>query len=234
MNLTIKAYDIDYSFIIKNYLDKELWDKEWTLFVYKDFVFKIRLSKIDTRDKSIEFELLLAHNGFEREEAFYYYLSNENLKILKKKINGCVFRLIERCEEYDYIREEEGYLTIKNGAVDEKNMLREIAEAFLDEEGVTNRDIRDVYIDNYVENNKRTDAYLLNYTEGRKYKVLSDLYLLYAQVCEDEDRYQAYLSKIKNEYNYEEVVNMVQEYYKKIREEDEELISKFQNCLEAV
>lgn len=234
MDLTIKVYDIDYSFIIKNYLDRELWDKEWTLFVYKDFVFKIRLSKIDTRDKEIEFELLLVHAGFEREETFRYNLSNENLKILKKQINGCVFRLIERCEMWDYITQEEGYLTIENGANDEKNMLREIAEAFLDEEGVTNRDIRDAYIDNYVDNNRKTDTYLSNYRDGRKYKVLSDLYLLYAQVCEDEDRYQAYLSKIKYEYNYEEVVNKVQEYYKKIQEEDEELIAEFQDRLEAV
>lgn len=234
MNLAIKVYDIDYSFIINNYLDKKLWDKEWNLFVYKNFIFKIRLSSIDTRDKEISFDVLLDHAGSEREECFSYSLMNGNIKILKKQINGCVFRLIERCEEYDYIREEEGYLTIKNGADEEENMLRGIAESFLDEEGVTNRDIRDVYIDNYIDNNRKTDTYLLNYCDGRRYKVLSDLYLLYAQVCEDEDRYQTYLSKIKNENNFENVIVEVKEYLKKIQEEDEELIIEFQDCLEAV
>ena len=234
MNLAIKVYDIDYSFIIKNYLDKELWDKEWTLFVYKDFIFKIRLSSIDTRDKEISFDVLLDHAGSEREECFNYRLTNGNLKILKKQINGCVFRLIERCETWDYIVEEDGYLTIKNGADAEENMLREIAESFLDNEGVTNRDIRDVYIDNYINNNRKTDVYMSNYRNGRQYKVLSDLYLLYSQVCGDEDRYQTYISKIKNERNYEKIINEVQEYLIKIQEEDEELIVEFQSCLEAV
>ena len=36
--LIIKAYDIDYSFIIKNYLDPKLWEKEWTLSMYKELV----------------------------------------------------------------------------------------------------------------------------------------------------------------------------------------------------
>ena len=31
--LALKVYDIDYSFIIKNYLSPELWEKTWTLFV---------------------------------------------------------------------------------------------------------------------------------------------------------------------------------------------------------
>ena len=29
---TLKVYEIDYSWIISNYLDKELWDKKWNLF----------------------------------------------------------------------------------------------------------------------------------------------------------------------------------------------------------
>ena len=53
--LAIKIYDIDYSFIIKNYLDREMWQKEWTLFVYGDKSFVIYLSSIDTRNNSIYF-----------------------------------------------------------------------------------------------------------------------------------------------------------------------------------
>lgn len=39
---TIKVYEIDYDFIIKNYLDPKLWNKSWTVFVYRDFVFYIK------------------------------------------------------------------------------------------------------------------------------------------------------------------------------------------------
>ena len=53
----LKVYEIDYSFIIKNYLDKNLWKKQWTLFVYKDYVFTLNLYKIDTEDCSIGFKI---------------------------------------------------------------------------------------------------------------------------------------------------------------------------------
>ena len=38
-NLVIKRYEVDYSFIIKNYLHESLWNKKWTLFVYKNYTF---------------------------------------------------------------------------------------------------------------------------------------------------------------------------------------------------
>ena len=55
--LSLKVYDVDYSFIIKNYLDEKLWDKEWTIFIYKNFQIILRLHSIDVRDKVIWFEV---------------------------------------------------------------------------------------------------------------------------------------------------------------------------------
>ena len=36
MDLAIKVYDIDYSFLLKNYLNPEYWNKSWHLFVYEE------------------------------------------------------------------------------------------------------------------------------------------------------------------------------------------------------
>ena len=33
----IKVFDVDYSFIIKNYLDPKMWQKEWTLFLLEEY-----------------------------------------------------------------------------------------------------------------------------------------------------------------------------------------------------
>ena len=46
----VKIYSIDYSFIISNYLDKELWKMKWNLFVYKNNVFTLNLHSIDTKN----------------------------------------------------------------------------------------------------------------------------------------------------------------------------------------
>ena len=43
--LALKVYDVDYSFIIKNYLDEKLWEKEWVIFVYKKFKVNIQRQK---------------------------------------------------------------------------------------------------------------------------------------------------------------------------------------------
>ena len=176
--LAIKVYDIDYSFIIKNYLDKALWHKEWTLFVYKDVSFTISLWKIDVTDESISFKVRIKRGKYSDYDNFWFYTQQSSVKILKQQINGMMFRLMERLESY-LIRDEEDYIEIQDGEWDEKEALQRIAENFLDENGVTNDEIREVYIDNYVSNNSRTSEYLADYERSRQYLVLSDLYLTF-------------------------------------------------------
>lgn len=234
-DLIIKTYDIDYSFIIKNYLDKELWHKEWTLFVYKDFVFTISLYYIDVRNEKISFRIYIKNKEFENYECVHYYTQQSSIKILKQQINGTIFRLAESCER-NYIRNEEGYKTIRNAESEEEDMLTQIAEEFLDDNGVSNKEIREVYIDNYVSNNKKTDVYLSNYLLGRQYCVLSDLFLVHTKITEDETRYNDVLKKIKNENKYMETLEEVNIYINKLQNEEEqaELIEEFKDCLEAI
>lgn len=233
--LIIKTYDIDYSFIVKNYLDKELWHKEWTLFVYKDFVFTISLDSIDVRNEKILFRIYIKNKEYENYSWINYYINQSSIKILKQQINGEIFRLVESCENY-YIRNEDGYKTIRDAESEEEDMLTQIAEEFLDDNGVSNKEIREVYIDNYVSNNKKTDVYLSNYLSGRKYCVLSDLYLVHTKITEDETRYNNVLEKIKNENKYMETLEEVNIYINKLQneEEQEELIEEFKDCLEAI
>ena len=233
--LVIKTYDIDYSFIVKNYLDKELWEKEWTLFVYKNFVFKLSLSNIDTKRDIITFDIEGGDGRRSHTKYLYYHRKQSNLEILKKQIDGCIFSLIEFLE-YDYIIVEKGYQTIRDAEDEEEDMLREIAEEFLDDEGVSNKEIREVYIDNYIYNNKKTDTYLSNYKTGRKYCVLSDLYLVYTTIVKDETRYEIVKSKIENNPYFENILEEVNEYIEQLQDEEqkEELIEEFKGCLEAI
>lgn len=233
--LIIKQYDIDYSFIIKNYLDKELWNKEWTLFVYKDYVFSLQLYEINTRNEYITFEIKIKNPGYNNYTFISYYIKQSNLKVLKKQINGAMFNLIEWAEN-KFIKEEEGYKTIQSARSDEIEMLENIANDFLDDNGVNNKEIREVYIDNYVSNNTKTDTYLSNYMQGRKYQVLSDLYLVSTKAFEDKYRHQAVVNNIKNNINYAEILEEANSYINKLENEEkrEELEVEFKECLEAI
>lgn len=59
---TIKVYKIDYEFILKNYTSPALWDKTWTLFVFKNYVYTLSLNSIDVKNKNIIFEIKLDSN----------------------------------------------------------------------------------------------------------------------------------------------------------------------------
>lgn len=233
--LIIKQYEIDYSFIIKNYLDRELWNKEWTLFVYDDFVFSLQLYEINTQMNSITFEISLKSKDYNNYTFITYHQNQSNINVLKKQINGAIFDLIKSCEE-KYIRNEEGYKLIQDAETEEEEMLTEIAEEFLDDNGVSNEDIREVYIDNYVSNNKKTYTYLSNYVQGRKYQLLSDLYLIYTKAANDDYRYKMIINSIKNNDNYMEILEKANKYLNKLQndEEREELEVEFRECLEAI
>lgn len=234
-DLIIKTYDIDYSFILKNYLNKELWKKEWTLFVYKNIVFTLSLSKIDTEYDIIEFKISVKRENYRMNTYINYFFNQSNLKILKKQINGAMFELINYLENYD-IRNEEGYKTIKDGEYEEEEMLKEIAEEFLDDEGVSNKEIRECYIDSYVSNNKKTDIYLSNYLNGREYLVLSDLYLVCTKVFEDKNRYDEVVSKIEKEPTFMSTLAEANKYINQLQNEKERevLVEEFKESLEAI
>ena len=231
--LAIKVYNIDYEFIIKNYLDKSLWHKEWTLFIYKDVTFTISLSKIDVRDESISFHVRISAPGFTNCEALWYYMQQMSVKILKQQIEGCMFRLIEAYEE-DKIKDEQEYIDIKNSEWDEKDRLRTIAEEFLDENGVTNDEIREVYIDNYVDHNTRVDEFLSDYIRARKYMVIPDLYIIFSEITKDESRLKRVMDKLQTHEDLKEILETAEKYLNQLENQDEELIEDLKDNLEAI
>lgn len=231
--LAIKVYDIDYDFIIKNYLDKSLWHKEWTLFVYKKITFTISLSRIDVRDESISFHVRISAPGFSNYEVIWYYMQQMSIKILKQQIEGCMFRLIEQYEE-DKIKDEQEYRDIRNSEWDEKDQLRTIAENFLDENSVTNDEIREVYIDNYVDQNTRVDEFLSDYIRARKYMVIPDLYIILGEITKDESRLKRVMDKLQTRTDSKEILETAEKYLNQLENQDEELIEDLKDNLEAI
>lgn len=232
--LAIKVYEVDYSFIVKNYLDPQLWNKEWTLFVYKDMIFSIRLYSIHTANKELAFDIILKYsdkNSVERkEETIWYNLGNGTISVLKRQIMGAMDRLIRRVEE-DFTRQTEDYEKARELEREHRNNLEEKANDYLDSNGVYIDDVRDAYISYYV--NKHDFSYASNVVNAYNHDLLFDVYMIFYKATGQKDKFEnlkeTYMRKhnnidsVMNEIN-EKIEYLNSEEYQQELEDDLESI----------
>lgn len=175
----LKVYEVDYSFIISNYLDVSLWNKSWTLFEFKDYSITLEMYSINCRNKNIEFRIYINDNdGNSTMDYINYNLQNTSIKILKQQINGAMFNCIKGLEEI-IIMQSENYQKANDLWREEQNILRQIAEEFLDENNVTNDDIREAYIDKFVNDNDKSYQFRTEIKLQEEYKILTELYITF-------------------------------------------------------
>lgn len=236
MNLPqIKIYEIDYQFIIDNYTNPKLWDKVWNLFVFKNYIYTITLSSIDVKKYEISFEIRLESDldVWDRNKTAFikYNLKNSTIEILKKQINGTLFTLAEWLEKV-VIENSSEYRQMEDSKYSERNLLEEIAKDFLDENNVTNSEIRDVYIDYYVDKNETIYERLDDLEDEMRYNYLTDLFLIIAECSNDETRKNKVLENQNNEEKIQQILGEVDEYMKYIETED--WTSEMREKLEAI
>lgn len=207
----IKIWKMDYSFIIKNYLNPALWQKTWTLFEYKDFVVTIKLAKIETEDMRIIFRLNLRDNSrpntWGDQEDVSYSLKGSSIKFLIKSINGAIFRMISYHERNHVLEDLPVYIDAKQQSDIEIEKLTALASEFLDDEGVTNEEIREAYIDKYVDDNKQNDEYIQRLRSAYEYHLLTDFYLVFAESIGDDAKYQTVMGRLEEN----EIENVLKE-----------------------
>lgn len=229
-----RVYDVDYSFIVKNYLNPELWDMKWTLFMYKDFIIYLELYSIDCKDKEITFKLYYNDKkttDVYSSEHIRYNLQNSSLKILIQQINGAMFRLLEKKERCD-IHETEIYKNVVSSYWDEEDTLREIAEDFLNDEGVTNDDIREAYIDTYVCNNIAGEQKKSEVESNLKYIVDAEYFLVLTKAIKDDTRFEIVNDKIKNHTDLD--VDVLLKEAQLLEDQDYEYLETLRDNLEAI
>ena len=179
--MVIKKYEVDYSFIIRNYLSPKLWEKVWTLFLYKNFRFTLQINSISVYSTvKITFRINLDNGDFKDFEFADYDVDHPNLNVLKRQIDGAIKRLIHNYEKHLIVSTKE-YRELREKVDEEKEKLRDIASDFLDDNGITLSDIRDVYIDKFVDDNWKGFTYLSAYVDNMVYKLATDLWLIYAK-----------------------------------------------------
>lgn len=206
----VKIYSIDYSFIISNYLNKELWKMKWNLFVYKNNVFTLNLHSIDTKNNKICFEISYNKQNWVK-QTIWYDIDNTSIDILKQQINGAIFRLMEE-EDSDMCRETDGYYHIKELYNNEDDKLREIAENYLDENGITLDDVREVYIENYVDNNRKMDTLLSNYVSSHRYRYLTEMMVVFTKITNDTMRFNNIKNAIQDDNRIKQIEDEIKEF----------------------
>lgn len=229
----IKVYDIDYSFIIKNYLNPEMWQKTWTLFQYKTFVITLQLTHINCQDEKITLRVKIKDNSSEHKYSYdwgrnsdkdasddvYYSLKINNLNFLKNSVEHSVFNAIERLEKYNILASKD-YLDLKEMYSNEKDSLKKIAEDFLDANDVSNEDIREAYIDTYVSNNTQLDTYLGRMIDRKQHLIFPDLYLVFANATRNDKTVKKWEEILAENNNIEELKTEILEYLEYMQSED--------------
>lgn len=229
-----KVYEVDYGFIVRNYLNEELWNKEWNIYSYKYLRFTIQLHRIDCYDRSICFKIKIYNDqeSYTSDNTFYFYKTHENFKVLKKQINGCIYDLMKNYERHLIINSDE-YKELLSMFSDEEDNLTQIAEEFLDSEGVTNKSIREAYIDDYVSNNRKEYNAMESFREMKKFLIIPDYYITFLESVEDEERLTKVQAKLRNNIDEDEY-DRIMEQARIVSEFDEDYRNEMMSELEDV
>ena len=217
--ITLKKYDVDYSFIIRNYLSPELWKKTWTLFVYKNIRITLNLYYIWVNDPiKIDFKIRINTPEYSDYTTKDHCIDASNLTILKHQIDNAILYLINEYERY-IVSTTETYQDLVHTASKERDRLQEIAESYLDENSIYIEDVRDAYIEYYLDNNWTGDSYLSSYKDSMKYKQCTDLWLVYAKATNDGKLEKEIKDRLTEDY-YVDVLKDIQEYIDILSDED--------------
>ena len=238
--LILKIYKMNYEFLVKNYLNPEMWQKEWVLFEYKEYKVTMNIWSIQTRDEQILLDIRLHYvDDYGRknykERTINFSLKIEDIGFLKRKINSAIFDLITTIEKEIVIQHTDYYLNLLEMKKEENNRLTDIANEFLDGVNVTNENLREAYIDAYVDEYAKVPDIISDYVNSRIYKEMPDLYLTWLSCIEDDTKKESRIETVKkaiDDNKYQEIMKDIEEYKKYMQ--TEEYTEEMQSNLEEV
>ena len=134
--------------------------------------------------------------------------------------------------EEDCIEDTPGYRRIRDARDEERCMLKDIAIQFLDSNGITNDDVRDAYIDRYIDRNETTYRKLNDYKCAYKFNLLTDMFLVYCKITNDQVRLQNVKAAIKDKNRLTIVEAEVEAFMEEMNTED--YVDEMKSCLEAL
>lgn len=175
---------IDLAEILANFKNPKFWKKSWCVFKTKDFECYWKMTNIDITDNCISSRVELHYHG--KHDCKEYFWDNniktsgcssipiENSDYTQEVLNRNIVSAIQTTIDYlekAIIVNSYAYKEAQRLESDEEERLTEVAENFLDENNVSNKDIREAYIDRFV-----SDASKYDYTGRVKQSAIHKYY----------------------------------------------------------
>lgn len=164
--LSTKLYKLNFQELVDNATNKEYWNKKWEIFKYDGMTVEFMLNSINIIHNKLEGKIsLIGGNQDWRAPILYITIplqkDNFNKIALEKELCGKVDTLFLEQGRLDLMKTEE-YKELQRLESDFNDQLEDIAKQFLKENNVFNKEIIEVYVDNYVSNNQKdfTSDYL--------------------------------------------------------------------------
>lgn len=193
--LSTVIYKINFKYILKNYLNKSLWKKQWTIFDYNNVVIKMQLSSIDIRWNRIDLRL-----------SSDYVITSMDLPLAEDHFNETVFtkelfrKLVSMAETIEEVKIRRLAVYDSAQLLDEalREQREQIANEFLDANKVTNEAIREAYVDSFMAN--FTEYLNRNRViENFKHRVAPEIFLMLALQYDRKDFYDEIIDQLEEE-----------------------------------
>ncbi len=201
--VSTQVVKLDLQTILANYKDPKFWSKKWTIIDTESLKIVWYISYIDCEDNKINSALKVSNKKIKRgnkgfENSWY---CNESVSVspipidnpdyterhFENAILGKVLELlgdVERHCTYEYAE----YKEAERLQEEIKDKLREYASEFLDENNVTNEEIRDAYIEKYIDKNYEAGYLTAKIIDRYHYKIIPNVYLyVYAWFNREEE-----------------------------------------------
>ena len=232
--ISTKLYKLDFKDLINNATNRVYWNKKWTLFQYDGLYVEFILDSIDITNNKLSCKLEL--QGVDRRDywsvPFGYMripLQDENFNelALTKELVGKVGELFLEQGERDLKLTDE-YYNLKELEDDFKDKLEDIAKDFLDSNGVDNKSIREVYIDDYVGRNKKDYTY--DYIRLNKPNTYLASRITFALIMDCKDKAE-YISMSARDVDTDWIFEQADELREQLENED---LEEFEDNLEDI
>ena len=208
--LSTKIVNLDLDIILQNYNKPNFWEKEWLIYKSELFSLYFKIKSISIESRIIECAIFCKNNYIKCKKLkknvyigdwlkqTYVKIPIKHSDYSKEKfkndlIVNCI-KIIENIEN-TMIKHYAEYETAEKLEENFRNELKRIAEEFLDENNVSNSDIRDAYIYSYV-NNYNIPSYTSEILSNYKYTVIPNEYLMLCSFFDDKKRYDEISQKM--------------------------------------
>lgn len=189
---------IDLKDLLNHYTDRALWGKKWSIYDYGDISVTAELYVIDVRYNEIKLLITVRYKGKRKGYTRYDWNtmsvpidhSEYTQEVFERKLYGVAKDTLAYIES-NHIKALPDYEAAAKYRDEKFENLREEAEAWLDEKGVTNKSIREAYTDAFLSaNSKDVDEMVNRIMERHKDKLFAKEQMLLADFFKREDKFK--------------------------------------------